>query len=96
MLEELLPESLKNFVDTIFKPPIEFLQKVIEFLGELSIIAGKGININNYLGFVSYLPGSMQMVVNSLLSAVVFLAILRLIAAVMATYYNVKQGIKWW
>jgi hypothetical protein len=95
-LNSLLPAPMKNFVDSIFGPPITFLDMIIDLLNRVSLVAGKGISLSNYFGFFSYLPGPLVAVVNSLLAAVMFLAILQLIKAVMRMYGQVKEWIKWW
>lgn len=92
----ILPDPIKNFIDAIFKPAITFLDMVLDYLGSISLIAGKGINLSQYLSFFSYLPGSMQLVVQSIISAVMFLAILQLIKYIMRMYYSVKDAVKWW
>lgn len=92
----MLPDGLKNFIDTIFKPPTEILEKIVELLGQVSMIAGKGINVGHYFVFFDHLPSSLQSVVNSLLASVIFLAVLILIRAIVRLYFGVKDGIKWW
>ncbi|NHN35562.1 hypothetical protein [Paenibacillus agricola] len=96
MFENLLPVVFKNFIDSIFSPPLSFLQMAIDNMNRISLIAGKGINLNHYFGFFSYLPGSLQAVVNSLLGAIIFLAMLQLLKASVRIYILVKDGVKWW
>ncbi|MBE3553576.1 MAG: hypothetical protein IMW85_00890 [Thermicanus sp.] len=93
---DILPQPLKDFVDTIFNPPKAFLQQAVNYLNDISLIAGRGINLSNYLGFIAYLPPAWQSVINSFFSAVIFLAILWIIKVIMANYYSIKQAIKWW
>jgi hypothetical protein len=92
----LLPQPVKNFIDSIFQPPIQFLDMIFDLLSRVSMVAGRGINLNNYFGFFAYLPAPMQSVVHSLLSAVMLLALLQLIKAIMRMYGQVKGWIKWW
>lgn len=96
MFFDLLPAALKGFVDTIFGPPKTILQNGVNYLDEISMIAGKGISLNNYLGFVYYLPPSLQTVVNSLISSIILLSILLLIRTIASLYFNIKEGAKWW
>lgn len=93
---DILPQPVKNFIDSIFNPPITFLEMVFDLLNRVALVAGKGINLNNYFGFFSYLPTPMQSVVHSLLASVMLLAILQLIKAVMRMYGQVKVWVKWW
>lgn len=92
----MLPQTVKNFIDAIFSPVTTFLQMITDYLGEISLIAGKGINLGQYLSFYSYLPQSMQLVLTSVISSVIFLAILQLIKAIMRMYYSAKDAVKWW
>jgi hypothetical protein len=93
---DLIPVTVRNFFDSIFNPPISFLQMGVDYLNQVSLIAGKGINLNNYFGFFSYLPGSMQAVVNSLLAAIIFLAIIQIVKSIYRVYLAVKDGLQWW
>jgi hypothetical protein len=52
--------------------------------------------LNNYLGFYSYFPASMQSVLNSLISAIIFLAVLQLVKAIFKMYFLAKDGVQWW
>jgi hypothetical protein len=93
---EIIPITVRNFFDSIFNPPIEFLQMGVDSLTNVSMITGKGINLNNYLGFYSYFPASIQSVLNSLISAIIFLAVLQLVKAIFRMYFLAKDGAKWW
>ena len=96
MNEYLLPAPVRNFFDSIFAPPIRFLQMALEYLNHASLVAGHGISLDNYFGFFNYLPGSWVAVVNSILASIVLLAILQLVRAIMRMYFTVKDGVKWW
>jgi hypothetical protein len=93
---DILPVAIKNFFDAIFSPPITFLNIVYEYLSHVSMIAGKGINLNNYFGFFSYLPASFQGVINSIIASIMLLAILQLIKAIMRMYGQIKGWVIWW
>lgn len=96
MYDYFLPPGIRNFVDSIFGPPLEFLKLAVSYLNRTSLVAGHGINLNNYMGMFGYLPGQMQAVINSLLASVVLLAILQLVKTIMRMYYAFKDGAKWW
>jgi hypothetical protein len=93
---DLIPGPVKNFFDSIFNPPTSFLQMGVDYLSNVALIAGKGISLNNYFGFFSYLPGSMQAVINSLIAAIIFLAVLQLIKAIVRMYFTVKAALFNW
>lgn len=96
MFFNLIPQPVRNFIDSIFAPPLKFLQMCIDYLSHVALVAGHGINLNNYFGFFSYLPGPMIAVVNSILAATVFLAVLQLVKAIMRLYFFVKEAVQWW
>ena len=96
MYDYFLPQPLRNAIDSIFAPPLEFLRLARSYLSHASLVAGHGININNYLGFFGYLPPSMQAVLNSLFASVVLLSILLLVKTILRLYYAFKDASKWW
>lgn len=96
MYDYFLPQALKNFIDSIFSPPLSFLEMARDYLNQVSVVAGHGINLNNYFGFFSYLPSSMQAVINSLLASILILAILQIVKVIIRMYYAVKDGAQWW
>ncbi|MEK4477814.1 hypothetical protein NSQ91_31885 [Paenibacillus sp. FSL R7-0048] len=96
MYDYFLPPALRNFIDSIFAPPLEFLRLAKTYLNQTSLVAGHGISLNKYLGFFDYLPPSMQNVMNSLLASIVLLAILQLVKAIIRMYFAFKDGAKWW
>lgn len=93
---DVLPAAIKNLIDAIFNPPIAFLNMVYGFLDNIAMVAGKGINLNNYFGFFSYLPAPMIQVLNSIIASIMLLAILQLIKYIMRVYGQVKGWIQWW
>lgn len=93
---DLIPQPVKNMIDTLFNPPLTFLNMIIEYLDDLQLIAGKGINLNNFFGFFAYLPPAMQTVVNSIIASIIFLAILHLVRAIVRMFFTVKDALFRW
>ncbi|MBY9082622.1 hypothetical protein KIH86_25345 [Paenibacillus sp. HN-1] len=96
MYDYFLPQALRNAIDSIFSPPLTFIQLARSYLNHASLVAGHGININNYLGLFNYLPGPMRSVLDSLFASIVVLSILLLVKVIMRMYYAFKDGAKWW
>lgn len=96
MYDYFLPPGIRNFIDSIFDAPLQILNQANSYLGNVGTIAGHGINLNNYFGFFSYLPTSLQSVVNSLIAGILILAILQLVKSFLRLYYAVKDGAQWW
>lgn len=93
---DVLPVPVRNFIDSIFSPPLSFLQLMESMLNEAGTVVGKGIDLNNFFSFFSYLPSEWQGVVTSALVSVTLLAILLLVKAAWDTYIRVKGSVKWW
>lgn len=93
---DILPAPVRNFVDSIFSPPLSFLQLMQTMLDQAGTVIGKGIDLNKFFSFFSYLPPEWQGVVTSALVSVTLLAILLLVKAAWDTYLRVKGSVKWW
>lgn len=93
---DLLPASMRNFIDSIFAPPLSFLNLMVDFLGRVGTVAGKGINLNNYFSFFGYLPPAWQLAVKSALASVVLLAMLFLVRMIWNAYLKTKNSAQWW
>ncbi|WP_017187390.1 hypothetical protein [Alkalibacillus haloalkaliphilus] len=89
-------DAIRDFIDTIFEPPLTFLDLAIENLQSVSIITAQGIDLSNYTMVFRDMPSEWQMVVQSLLMAMVMIGTLLLFRLVLRTYYAVKDGVKWW
>jgi hypothetical protein len=93
---DILPVSIRNFVDAIFSPPLTFLELCRDMLANAGTVVGRGISLGNYFGFFGYLPSEWQGVVQSALGSVALLAVLFLVRALWDMYLKVKVSSKWW
>lgn len=93
---DLVPQSAINLVDTIFNAPLQWLSLIRQMLSNASVTAAKGINLNNYFGWFSYLPASFKLAINSILISVGLIVTLIVIRAAWNMYLKVKQSAKWW
>jgi hypothetical protein len=93
---DILPRPIRNFIDSIFGPPITFLELMRDMLANAGTVAGKGINLNNYFSFFGYMPVEWQNVVKSALTSIVLLAIMLLVRAIWDVYLKVKNSAQWW
>lgn len=96
MFDNLIPERVRNFIDSIFSAPMSFLDMIKDMFSDMSLVAGKGITLSNYFVFMNYLPYSFQLVIQSLLLSFLFLTTIYIIKATWNVYLNVKQSLKWW
>lgn len=92
----LIPQGIKNFVDTIFNAPLQWLNLMQQMLNNASVTAGKGINLGHYFNFFGYLPHAWQVCVSSVIASSVLLILLFLVKAGWNMYLNLKSSTKWW
>jgi len=92
----ILPQPVKNFIDVIFAPPLQFLELCQDMLDNAGAVVGRGLSLGNYFSFFGYLPAEWQAVIQSALASVTLLAILFLVRALWNMYLRIKQSVKWW
>lgn len=89
-------DTIKTFVDKIFRVPMSFLDLAREKLQSAGVITRQGLDVSSYLSIFRDLPTSWQLVLSNLLLVVVLLGSLIMFRALMRLYYSVKAGVKWW
>ncbi|WP_017473319.1 hypothetical protein [Amphibacillus jilinensis] len=89
-------DTIKNFIDSIFQPPISFLDLAIERLQSVRMVIAQGLDIGQYFRVFGDLPTEWQMVVTSILASTVLLGTLLTFRSVMRMYYAIKEGVHWW
>lgn len=87
---------IHEFIDTVFKPPLTFLDLAIEKLQGVQTVTAQGLNIGQYFSVFGDLPTAWQLVVSSILISTVLLGSLLIFRSVMRMYFAVKEGVKWW
>lgn len=85
-----------NLIDSIFKPVTSFLDLILDKLMTIGTIAAKGIRLSDYFGFFSVLGPSWVSLINSALSALVFVFILYMVSKYSNVLLWFKDLIKWW
>lgn len=93
---DIVPMPVKNFIDTIFNAPLHWLNLMQQMLNNASVTAGRGINLNNYFGWFSYLPTEWRLCVQSVITSAVLIVTLVIVKAAWNMYLNVKTSAKWW
>jgi hypothetical protein len=89
-------DTIYNFVDGIFNPPISFLNMAIEKLRGIQMVMAQGINVGKYLSIFGDMPTSWQLVISSILISCVLLGTLLMVRSIIRLYYAVKDGVQWW
>lgn len=89
-------DLIVQFLDSIFGPPIAFLDIATERLQAVQLTMAQGLDIGQYFRVFGDLPSAWQMVVVSLLASTVLLGTLLTFRSIMRLYYAVKEGVHWW
>lgn len=92
----IIPQPVRNFLDAVFSPVLSFLELLRDVLNDVSLVVGRGINLNNYFSFFNYLPPEWQTVIQSALASIALLASLFIVRSVWDMYLKAKNSIKYW
>ena len=87
---------MTNLIDSIFNPIFQMLDNMQSRLSNIGTISAKGLDLDNYFGFIYILGPSWSGVISSLLAALTFIAVLYIIKTNSRIYLWFKDLIKWW
>ncbi|MED4600090.1 hypothetical protein P9314_05120 [Paenibacillus validus] len=87
---------MRNFIDSLFSPIIQFLDQCYAKLASVGTIAAKGIRLDHYFGFFSILGNEWTAVITSLITAFLFLYVLDNIQKISRVLLWFKALIKFW
>lgn len=85
-----------NLIDSIFNPVLTLIENMQNRIENIGTIAARGINLDNYFGFISILGPSWSGVISSFLAGLLFLTVLYMIKTNSRLYLWFKDLIKWW
>lgn len=87
---------MRSLVDSIFSPLLIWLETIFSRIHQLSVPLGRPLNINNYIGYLSFLgPQWIKFITSSLALAFVYL-MTYIIVANIGLIIKFKNMIKWW
>lgn len=89
-------ETIRSWIDSIFNPPLTFLDLAIERLQSVNMVMAQGLNIGQYLSVFGDMPEAWQLVISSLLMSLVVIGSVFMFRSIMRLYYAKKDGVKWW
>lgn len=87
---------MSKFVENIFSPVVQFLDKSINQLSALGTISAKGIRLDHYFGIFGVLGTEWARVISTFLGCLLFIFILYTIQKYSGVLLWFKDLIKWW
>ncbi len=87
---------MNKLIDSVFNPVLDFLNNAQSKLENIGTISAKGLDLDNYLGFINVLGNSWSGVVSSLLTSLMFLGVLYAVKTNSSIYLWFKSMVKWW
>lgn len=87
---------MKSIIDTIFNPVLNWLDKIISAIQDLSVPVSRAIDINVYLGPLALLgPYWVTFITTVCFLAFVYMVTF-IIVAQQGLFIKFKDTIKWW
>lgn len=83
-------------VDTILGPITTMLQNSLNYLGQISLVAGRGLSLDYFLGPLIMLGSGWQMLFGSIVSSAFLLLVVLIVRKTFDMYLSFKSGVKWW
>lgn len=88
--------TIRNFVDSIFNPISQFLDKMYDGIITVGRVSAKGIRLDDYFGFFAILGPEWTRVITSLIASIMFLFVLFMIQKYSRVLLWFKSLVKWW
>lgn len=87
---------MNDFIDSFMNPPLQFMQKIVDYLSHIALVAGKGINLSDYVSWIGLLGSSWVAVLNSILASFTLILVIFVAQRIYRLYLSFKDGIQWW
>lgn len=87
---------MNDFIDSFMNPPLQFMQKIVDYLSHIALVAGKGINLSDYVSWIGLLGSSWVAVLNSILASFALILAIFVAQRIYRLYLAFKDGVQWW
>ena len=87
---------MHSIVDSILGPITTLLQNALNYLGQVSLVASRGLNLDYYLGPIMMFGTGWRMLIASIVSSAFLLLIITIVKNTYNLYLAFKSGVKWW
>lgn len=86
----------KAIIDSFLGPVITILTSARDHLNEVALVAGRGLNLDYFLGPIMLLGSGWQMLIGSVVSSGFLLLVVLMARKGYSLYLALKDGVKWW
>lgn len=85
-----------NLIDSFLGPVITLLTNARDHLDQVALVAGRGLNLDYYLGPIMLLGSGWKMLIGSVISSAFLLLVVLVARKGFGLYLALKDGVKWW
>lgn len=87
---------MHSIVDSILGPITTLLQSALNYLGQIALVAGRGLNLDYFLGPIILMGSGWQMLIGSIVSSAFLILVVMIVRTTYNMYLAFKSGVKWW
>lgn len=89
-------KMLISIIDSFLGPIQTILTNARDHLNNISLVAGRGLNLDYYLGPISMLGPGWSMLIGSIISSSFLILVVLMARKGYGLYLALKEGVKWW
>lgn len=86
----------QRIIDTFFNPIIQILVAARDRLEQISLVAGRGLNLDYFLGPISILGPEWSGLIGSVITCAFIILSVIVARKLYGIYLALKEGVKWW
>lgn len=87
---------MRNFIDTILGPVLNWLSGIYDWLHQMSVVQARPINFSSYFGWFGLLgPSWTLFIINVCLFGFIYFIVL-IVMNSESLYQKFKDAVKWW
>lgn len=87
---------MRNFIDTIFGPVLEWLNGISDAMRDLSLPVARPLDPNRYFGYFSFLGPNWVTLITTIMTLGFIYLLVYFIVNNMGLLIKFKDMIKWW
>lgn len=87
---------LISIIDSFLGPVQTILSDTVNRLDNIALVAGRGLNMDYFLGPIMLLGSGWQMLMSAIVSSAFLLLVILVARKGYGLYLSLKEGVKWW